>query len=57
LAYDNPEEFLAAFRRIHGRPALRQSMGAQGLEYVRKYYSWDAVLAQIKEGISEILAQ
>ena len=37
-----------------GRPCAR-SMGEKGLEYVKKYYSWDAVLAEIKEGIAEIL--
>jgi glycosyltransferase involved in cell wall biosynthesis len=55
LAYGNQEEFLAGFRRIFRRPALRRRMGANGLEYVKKYYSWEAVLAEIKKGISEIL--
>jgi len=55
LAYDNQEEFLAAFRRIYGRPALRRSMGEKGLAYVRQHYSWDAVMKEIKLGIEEIL--
>lgn len=55
LAYDSQEEFLAGFRQLFRRPALRRRMGASGLEYVRKYYSWDAVLREIKAGISEIL--
>ena len=55
LAYADEEEFLAGFRRLYRRPALRRSMGARGLEYVRRYYSWDAVLAEIKAGISEVL--
>lgn len=57
LAYGNQEEFLAGFRRIHRRPALRAAMGEKGLAYVRQYYSWDAVLAEIKKGMDEILAQ
>jgi len=55
LAYDNEEEFLAGFRQLYGRPALRRAMGEKGLEYVKKYYSWDAVLKEIQQGISEIL--
>jgi len=55
LAYDNEEEFLAGFRQLYRRPGLRRKMGEKGLEYVRKYYSWDAVLAEIKKGIAEIL--
>jgi glycosyltransferase involved in cell wall biosynthesis len=56
LAYDNQEEFLAAFRRFYRRPALRAAMGAKGLAYVKRYYSWDAVLTEIKKGIDDILA-
>ena len=57
LAYDNQEEFLAGFRQLYGRPGLRKKMGEKGLAYVRTYYSWEAVLAEIKKGIEEILAQ
>ncbi len=57
LAYDNPEEFLAAFRQLYRRPALRRRLGANGLAYVKKYYSWESVLAEIKKGIDDILAQ
>jgi glycosyltransferase involved in cell wall biosynthesis len=56
LAYEDGREFLDGFRRLYRRPALRRSMGRQGLEYVRKYYSWEAVLREIKAGIDEILA-
>jgi glycosyltransferase involved in cell wall biosynthesis len=55
LAYDSQEEFLAGFRQVFRRPALRRKMGAKGLAYVRKYYSWEAVLTEIKKGISEVL--
>jgi glycosyltransferase involved in cell wall biosynthesis len=57
LAYGSQEEFLAGFRQLYGRPGLRRKMGEKGLAYVRKYYSWEAVLAEIKKGIEEILAQ
>jgi glycosyltransferase involved in cell wall biosynthesis len=57
LAYENGQEFLEGFRRFYRRPALRAAMGRKGLEYVKTYYSWDAVLAEIKKGIDEILAQ
>jgi glycosyltransferase involved in cell wall biosynthesis len=55
LAYGDEEEFLAGFRRLYRRPALRRGMGAKGLAYVKKYYSWEAVMMEIKAGISEIL--
>jgi glycosyltransferase involved in cell wall biosynthesis len=55
LAYAGEEEFLDGFRRLYRRPALRRSMGAKGLEYVKKYYSWEAVMKEIKAGISEVL--
>ena len=55
LAYGDGEEFLAGFRRLYRRPALRAAMGEKGLEYVRRYYSWDAVLREIQQGIAEIL--
>ncbi len=55
LAYENEAEFLEGFRRLSRRPALRRVMGEKGLEYVRKYYSWDAVLKEIRQGIGEIL--
>ena len=55
LANGNEEEFLAGFRQIYGRPALRRAMGEKGLAYVQRYYSWDAVLREIQQGISEIL--
>jgi glycosyltransferase involved in cell wall biosynthesis len=56
MAYDNQADFLDGFRRIFRHPAARKMMGRKGLEYVRKYYSWEAVLMEIKNGISEILA-
>ena len=57
MAYDHQEEFLQGFRQLYRRPGLRRKMGAKGLEYVRRFYSWDAVLDEIKKGIDEILAQ
>jgi glycosyltransferase involved in cell wall biosynthesis len=55
LAYADQEEFLGGCRRIFRRPALRAAMGEKGLQYVRKYYSWDAVIKEILAGIHEIL--
>ncbi len=55
LAFGDQQEFLSGFRRIHRRPALRALMGEKGLEYVRQYYSWEAVLREIQAGIAEIL--
>jgi glycosyltransferase involved in cell wall biosynthesis len=55
LVYGNEAEFLAGFRQLYRRPALRQRMGRKGLEYVQKYYSWEAVLQEIQAGIAEIL--
>ncbi len=57
LAYDSQEEFLAGFRQLYRRPDLAQApWAAKGLEYVRKYYSWDVVLTEIKKGIDEVLS-
>jgi len=55
LAYGSGEEFLAGFRRIVGQPALRAAMGEKGLEYVKRFYSWEAVMREIVAGIAEIL--
>ena len=55
LAYDGEEEFLDGFRRLYRRPALRQKMGEKGLEYVKRFYSWEAVMREIQAGIAEIL--
>ena len=55
MAYDNEEEFLGGFRQLYRRPSLRRWMGEKGLEYVRRFYSWEAVLVSIKQGINEIL--
>ncbi len=55
LAYGDAEEFLAGFRALYRRPARRAAMGERGLQYVRTYYSWDAVLREIQAGIEEIL--
>ncbi len=55
LAYGSQEEFLSAFRKLYRRPALRAAMGERGLEYVKRYYSWDSVLREIQAGIAEVL--
>lgn len=55
LAYDGEEEFLAGFRQLYNRPALRQRMGEKGLEYVKRFYSWAAVMREIEAGIAELL--
>ena len=55
LAYDGKEEFLDGFRRLYRCPALRRRMGEKGLEYVKTFYSWDAVMREIQAGIAEIL--
>jgi glycosyltransferase involved in cell wall biosynthesis len=55
LAYDGEDEFLAGFRQLYRRPALRREMGEKGLEYVKRYYSWDSVMKEIQAGISEVL--
>jgi glycosyltransferase involved in cell wall biosynthesis len=55
MAFDNEADFLNGFRQIFRHSALRKMMGAKGLEYVRRFYSWDVVLAEIKKGIGEVL--
>ncbi len=55
LAYGSQEEFLAGFRQVYRRPALRKKMGEKGLEYVKRYYSWESVMREIEAGIAEVL--
>ncbi len=55
LAYGDGEEFLAGFRSLYRRPARRAAMGEKGLAYLRRYYSWDAVMREIQAGIEDIL--
>ena len=55
LAYGSQEEFLAGFQQLYRRPALRQRMGEKGLEYVKRFYSWESVMREIEAGISEVL--
>lgn len=55
VLYGDAAEFLEGFRRLYRRPLRRAAMGEKGLEYVKKYYSWDAVIGEIQAGIAEIL--
>lgn len=55
LAYGSEEEFLAGFRAVAGHPLRRWLMGRRGRQYVRKYYSWDVVIKEIRAGIDEVL--
>lgn len=44
----------AALRSLVERPELRAAMGREGLELARRLYSWDAVVRQFEDVISEL---
>jgi glycosyltransferase involved in cell wall biosynthesis len=54
FVYDNPEEFIHHFYTLYDQRKLRKEMGQKGYDYVRQYYSWDVVIAEIKKGLADI---
>ena len=46
LSYADRDEFVACLRLLIDDEPLRQALGRNGREYVRKHYRWDVVLAK-----------
>lgn len=55
LFYDGYAEFRETLELLLSRPDMRRILGAQGLEYVEREYSWDVVDAKV-EGLLARLA-
>jgi glycosyltransferase involved in cell wall biosynthesis len=48
------EEFAAALDRLRADGGLRDRLGAAGRDYVRRRYSWPAVLDRLEEAIQQV---
>ena len=46
LYYADRDEFVEALKLLIGDARLRQALGANGREYVRRHYRWDVVLGR-----------
>jgi glycosyltransferase involved in cell wall biosynthesis len=55
LFYDGYAEFRETLELLLSRPDMRRILGAQGLAYVEREYSWDVVDAKV-EGLLASLA-
>jgi glycosyltransferase involved in cell wall biosynthesis len=54
LYYHDYEEFASALNLLLNRPALRQQLGIQGLDYVRQEYDWVNVEKRLVDWLSWI---
>jgi len=52
LYYANKQEFVEALRALMSRSKLREQLGANGRQYVRQFYRWDAVLGRFERLIT-----
>jgi len=48
LFYHGYAEFAESLKLLLGRPAVRETLGAQGRRYVEQEYSWATVLAKVE---------
>ena len=55
LAYENVDEFIRHFYTIYDKRKIRKEMGVKGYDYVRTYYSWDAVMSILQRQIRAII--
>ncbi len=54
LYYANREEFVEGLRLLMTRPKLREQLGESGRQYVRQYYTWDAVLGRFDRLVTAV---
>jgi glycosyltransferase involved in cell wall biosynthesis len=55
LAYENVDEFINHFYTIYDKRKTRKQMGAKGYDYVKTYYSWDAVTSKTTKQLKTLL--
>jgi glycosyltransferase involved in cell wall biosynthesis len=48
LYYANRDEFVACLTLLMREAPLREALGRNGREYIRKHYRWDVVLAKFE---------
>jgi glycosyltransferase involved in cell wall biosynthesis len=53
-AYGNVDEFSHHFYTLYDNRKQRKQMGLKGYEYVTQYFTWDAVIHEIKAGLQEL---
>lgn len=53
--YGDVEEFVRHFYTLYDNRKQRKLMGLKGYDYVKKYFSWDVVIDEIKKGLHELL--
>jgi glycosyltransferase involved in cell wall biosynthesis len=54
LFYDGEGEFVEALDRLWSEPELRRALGENGLDYVRREYTWERVLGKYTEVIGAV---
>ncbi len=56
LFYADRDEFVEALRLLLSDAALRDTMGRNGRDYVRKHYRWDVIMAKYERLLAKIKA-
>jgi glycosyltransferase involved in cell wall biosynthesis len=54
LYYADRDEFIEALKLLTSDPRLRNALGANGRDYVRKNYRWDVVLAKYERIFAKV---
>ncbi|HEY6361049.1 MAG TPA: glycosyltransferase [Vicinamibacterales bacterium] len=54
LYYGNREEFVEALRLMTTNTRLREKMGANGRQYIRQHYRWEAVLGRFERLVGKV---
>ncbi len=56
LFYADRDEFVEALRLLLGDADLREAMGRNGRDYVRKHYRWDVIMAKYDRMLAKLRA-
>jgi glycosyltransferase involved in cell wall biosynthesis len=56
LYYANRDEFVECLRLLMSDERLRQGLGRNGREYVRRHYRWDVVLGKYERLFARVRA-
>jgi glycosyltransferase involved in cell wall biosynthesis len=56
LFFSDEEDFIAVVKRLASDRTLCSQLAASGFEYVKRRYSWDAVMERFDQAIKNILA-